>query len=373
MKHHVVLGLNFGDEGKGKAVDWLCKSIKDKGEVVDMVVRFSGGCQASHEVESNGHKHLFSHFGSGTLQGVPTYWSKYCPVDPIVLIREFKDLNSKGIEPTIFIDPKCPITTPYEVHVSQTDRRPRLDGTCGAGVGQTIEREVNHYSLLFEDIFFPTVFKQKVENIVKRYDFIYRINDDLMKEFWHCISILQNNKYLGITCNRRPLIGSRGHVIFEGSQGLMLDQNHGVFPHVTHSNTGVTNVLELIGDTKFNLYLVSRSYLTKHGAGNDNLITPREYVNPREHNVPNKFQGTLVTGSLDAELIRYAIKKHDLAKYRPTVLLTCMDITDNGWYHILVRDGRYSTLSLYSEQNADVFKSAFRIHTDLQTSSIIEL
>jgi adenylosuccinate synthase len=118
-----VIGLGFGDEGKGKVVSSLCSQSPDHDKIV---VRYCGGHQAGHRVLLNdGSSHVFSHFGSGTLQGVPTYWSQFCTVDPMGLLNELDILLNKiPIFSTdkirLYIDAKCPITTPYEkIHNQQ--------------------------------------------------------------------------------------------------------------------------------------------------------------------------------------------------------------------------------------------------------------
>src|SRR5690606_12238557 len=109
MVGKAVIGIGFGDEGKGITTDFLCSRSRNP-----IVVRFSGGHQAGHTVVLNGVRHVFSNFGSGTLRGAPTYWAKYCTVNPIGIINELDSLIKKGITPKLYIDEKCPITTPYD-------------------------------------------------------------------------------------------------------------------------------------------------------------------------------------------------------------------------------------------------------------------
>jgi adenylosuccinate synthase len=78
-----VLGAGFGDEGKGLVTDWLCRSCAKP-----LVIRFCGGQQAGHTVAANGLRHVFSNFGAGTLRGVPTYFSRFCTIDPVGMINE---------------------------------------------------------------------------------------------------------------------------------------------------------------------------------------------------------------------------------------------------------------------------------------------
>lgn len=92
LMRKAVIGLGFGDEGKGITTDYLCSKTKNP-----LVVRFCGGSQVGHTVVHNGIRHVFSSFGSGTLRGVPTYWSHKCALDPIGMLNELDVLKEKGI------------------------------------------------------------------------------------------------------------------------------------------------------------------------------------------------------------------------------------------------------------------------------------
>src|SRR5574343_932195 len=102
------IGLGFGDEGKGITVDYLASQSPDS-----LVVRYSGGQQAGHTVCLNGIRHVFSNFGSGSLRGLPTYWSEHCTVDPVGIMNELNILTEQGINPILYIDGNAPVTTPY--------------------------------------------------------------------------------------------------------------------------------------------------------------------------------------------------------------------------------------------------------------------
>ena len=150
-----VIGLGFGDEGKGITTDYLCTQFS-----YPLVIRFCGGHQAAHTVVVDGVSHVFSNFGSGTLRDVRTFWAKYCTVDPIGILNELDVLKEINIhEPELFIDPACPITTPYDKRFNKFREINNLHGSCGVGFGATIEREKNHYSLTFADLFYPKIFE----------------------------------------------------------------------------------------------------------------------------------------------------------------------------------------------------------------------
>jgi adenylosuccinate synthase len=95
MEGKIIIGLGFGDEGKGITTDYLCSQYPDG----SIVVRFSGGQQAGHTVIHNGIKHVHSNFGSGTLRNIPSYFSEHCTVYPNTIKKERSVLLSKGIDP----------------------------------------------------------------------------------------------------------------------------------------------------------------------------------------------------------------------------------------------------------------------------------
>ena len=114
MNNKVVIGAGFGDEGKGLFTDYLCRNCENP-----LIIRFSGGQQAGHTVVADGLHHVFSNFGSGTLQGAPSYFSRFCTIDPVGIMNELDILMDKVMSPKLFIDVRCPVTTPYDIRRNQ--------------------------------------------------------------------------------------------------------------------------------------------------------------------------------------------------------------------------------------------------------------
>ena len=327
-----VIGLGYGDEGKGSVVNYLSKQYPNP-----LIVRYSGGQQAGHTVVTpTGLKHIFSNFGSGTLSGHPTYWSKYCTIDPIGIIRELNVILSLSdkIRPSLEIDAKCPVTTPYDTLYSQTSDTYQKNGSCGVGVGSTIQREANHYSLTFNDLFYPKILDIKLDLIHKYYISLgIKETNDLnnnIQLFRNCINLITNKShYIEITWGIPKHINGHNiyEYIFEGSQGLMLDQNIGFFPHVTHSNTGTKNIMKMGFSPQ--LFLVTRAYDTRHGNG---PMTSDEtldiIIDPNETNVKNKHQGMLRRSLLDLDRLKYVTEKDEYirqSKRFSTLVITCLD------------------------------------------------
>lgn len=133
----VVIGANYGDEGKGLVTDFLSNSET-------LVVRFNGGAQAGHTVVTpEGQRHVFHHIGSGALRGAATLLSRFFIVNPFIFLKEVKEL---GFEPTVSIDPRASVTTPYDMLLNQAVERKRGEerhGSCGLGINETVTRSAS--------------------------------------------------------------------------------------------------------------------------------------------------------------------------------------------------------------------------------------
>lgn len=345
MKNFAVIGVGFGDEGKGMVVSSLCQQYPDA-----LVVRFCGGQQAGHHVVlPSGLDHVFSNFGSGTLQGNPTYWSSYCTVDPVGVMNELRVLIQKGIHPTLYLNEMCPVTTPSEKEHNQSLEKKNSHGTCGVGVGQTIQRQEDHYSLRVMDLLYPSVLRMKLELIRQYYRSYILTEYTVIQNFIQDCHELVHNGNIKIV-NYRPHFDT---LIFEGSQGLLLDQHFGFFPHVTRASTGTRNIINhlkfkvrdddpyLAAGTgnSLHIYLVTRAYQTRHGNGPMTNMTSMKWINPYEQQIKDGWQGGFRTSVLDLDLLKYAIQCDWLIKQRRNVSLvvTCLDLvkgefllTENG-------------------------------------------
>lgn len=320
----IVIGLGFGDEGKGLFTDYLCSQSPNS-----LIIRFSGGHQAGHTVVTDNVSHVFSNFGSGTLRGAPTYWSKYCTIEPIGLLKELKILQEKGIDPLLYIDERCAITTPLDMIFNQGKEIVNSHGSCGVGFGATIRREEHYYSLTFMDLFYPDVFKTKLKAIQN----FYKIKEDLTEFIECCQSLISKSNIIRTFSFPTKKFDN---YIFEGSQGLLLDQHFGFFPNVTRSNIGCKNVVDLLNgknysvEENFELYLITRAYQTRHGHGfmtNEEILYNGIIDNSLETNQDNKYQGNFRKSILDLSLLEYAINKDEYIKKSKgkNLVITCLD------------------------------------------------
>ena len=268
MKAKAVIGASFGDEGKGLTVDYLC--ARGDGGVV---VRFSGGANAGHTVVTpEGERHVFRTIGAGAFHGVPTFLSSFVSVNPIALLLEGQQLERLGVRPEIYASPECLVTTFADIIINrrlEDARNAGRHGSTGMGISETIERSnVPELRITLADVFNGASLEAKVAEICDKYA-RFRTGKPIVEP-------TMADGFLR-ACQRLPDvvfpagIGQCKDPIFEGSQGLLLDQdNQEFFPHVTRSHTGMKNVRVLCsqaGISEIEPYYITRTYLTRHGAG----------------------------------------------------------------------------------------------------------
>lgn len=324
MSVQVVIGLGLGDEGKGVVTDYLCSQDPDNTKVV----RFSGGHQCGHKVIRGDVEHIFSNFGSGTLSGCPTYWSRYCTFEPVGFWREYSLLREKGITPKITIHPECPVTTVYDIFANRQSAEVK-HGTTGTGFFRTKKRHLKDgVKFSVRDCLLgpPNPVLEKLDSIRAYYSIQGELDLSLFLEA--CSNVRQLVRDGAVFINGH--LTQDPHLVFEGSQGLLLDEHIGDFPHVTPSDITPRNALRMVKKID-EIYLVSRVYQTRHGNGPmTNVEHPISLVNTeKETNELNKYQGEFRVSILDLDrLIRAKTEGIDKVVQPSThinLVMTCAD------------------------------------------------
>ena len=344
MEVKIVVGANYGDEGKGMATAYFSKqAYENKQRCLNIL--YNGSCQRGHTVElKNGTKHVFHHFGSGTFYGAHTYFDRHFIINPIFFVREYEELSKIGYKPICFANAYCPVATPFDAILNQIferDRGKSKHGSCGFGVFETIKRnETEGYSFLYNDIFLcddEEEIKNFLWKIIKEYipkrltEMGYEDIPETEKEILggklteglinHYIQDIQAMKKI---CNllwfEKSVIKNYDVIIYEGAQGLALDMNNlNDFPHLTPSETTpvipmkaiVNNNWKIGSGQKIEICYVTRSYMTRHGAGPFPTECKKEDINKNIEdltNVPNPFQDTLRYGTFDPVLFEIRVK-----------------------------------------------------------------
>lgn len=347
----IVIGSAFGDEGKGLVTDYLSSRVEGRG----CVVRFNGGAQAGHTVHTaDGKWHVFSHFGSGTFAGLPTYLSAFFVCNPIVFLREMQELAAVQVKPKVFADPACPVTTPYDIMINQIiekERRDKRHGSVGVGFGETLERQSRKkYALCLRDLQNPDLLRARLDSIrqqwgskrlaalgVKEPGEEWRerfASEDIRERFMEDVERFLD----GVTLAPLTCLNAYDHLVFEGAQGLLLDQERGWFPYVTRSHTGVRNALHLarrLGVRTLDVHYLTRAYTTRHGEGPlPHALSEPPYENVVDPtNKPNPYQGALRFAWFDLDLFRNTVLR-DMGdakgfRLRPHLGMTCLDQVDD--------------------------------------------
>jgi adenylosuccinate synthase len=372
MKASVVIGASFGDEGKGLVTDYLSSL-----EPNSIVVCHNGGPQRGHTVVlPNNVKHVFHHFGSGTLNGVPTYFSSEFMVNPILFREEYEKLEKMVPMPKIYIDRKCKITLFHDMLFNQIIEIERMKskenhGSCGIGILETVVRNKHKDYIFdivksknyktFEDFKKLTYwvrdyylwwrgpeFKELIPEERLQY-FIDTISDErIMSHYFEDLCWMFD--HTEIVANK-SFLNHFNHCIFESGQGLLLDQNNEeYYPNLTPSHTGSTNPLELLTGldvSDVELYYVTRPYITRHGAGLLHNVVDIKSINakPDTTNIDNNFQGSIRYGYLSMPIILQGIIQ-DMQMWKrynvlvtPKIVITHLDETDiNGKIDIIVKE-----------------------------------
>lgn len=328
-----VIGLGYGDEGKGVAVDYLASQ-----NVNSVVIRHSGGHQVGHTVKIGNALHTFRHFGSGTLRGIDTIWSENCTVSPLQFEIEYKQIkNLFNLTPKLYYEALCPITTIYDIAYNRAKEKQFKTGSVGVGFGATLKRQ-EIVPLFAMDLKYKPILLEKLRNICSFY-FKKVESEEIRDLYYNEIGELSNAGYTNDcfiqSCeffinNTHEVNESDTYdfdtVIFEGNQGVLLDKYHGFYPNVTYAHTTNKNVKF----DKLNTFYVSRCYATRHGYGylkNENLNIPTLINTDFEQNHTTPYQDEFRIAMLDYDMVEYAIKcDQAYGKNKETnLLITCMD------------------------------------------------
>jgi len=338
----VVLGAQWGDEGKGKATDLL-------GGQVDYVVRYQGGNNAGHTVVIGDQKYALHLLPSGILSpNVIPVIGNGVVIDPAVLLDEIKGLNQRGISTSkLKISTNAHLITPYHRTIDKVSERflGKLKiGTTGRGIGPAYADKINRIGIRVQDLFDQSILKQKIEAA------LHDKNQILVKVFNRKGITVEEviDEYLGYADSLKPYVTDtsllldqtlqQGKVVLlEGSQGTLLDVDHGTYPFVTSSNptAGGASTGSGIGPTKITRVIgILKAYTTRVGSG----PFPTELFDEDGEEL-RKIGGEVgVTtgrnrrcGWFDAPIARYAVRVNGLTDF----FLTKLDVL-TGWEKIPV-------------------------------------
>lgn len=328
---HVVTDLSYGDAGKGTTVDYLARQASSS-----VVVRHSGGAQAAHNVVTpDGRHHTFAQFGSGSF--VPnsrTHLSRFMLVNPLNMYREAEHLINLGVADIwnrLSVDRDALVVTPwhsYTNRIREIARGEARHGSCGQGIGETQSDglALGADALRVRDLSSPDLHRKLVR--LQHYKIDQLVADGLgpnSSDEWRALvdpfEVTQAAETYQIWASHVNIVGGdylktlaeqNEALIFEGSQGVLLDETHGFHPYTTWSTTTEANAITLLGEISYNhpttLLGVMRAYTTRHGPGpfvtQDDILTKQM---PDLHNGTGRWQGGFRVGYLDLVAHRYAL------------------------------------------------------------------
>lgn len=332
---HIVVDLGFGDAGKGTLTDWL---VRRHG--AGLVVRFNGGAQAGHNVVTDdGRHHTFSQFGAGTfVPGVRTHLARTTVVHPLALLVEARYLAERGAPDALArttVSEGARLITPFHQAANRLRELARgagRHGTCGVGVGETV-RDALAYpdgALHAGDLTRPSVLVRKAaaaqERLRSELSEVRRAASPHPQAASE-LALLEApdvpSRWADAVQALRPrerVVGDgwlaarlrEGSTVFEGAQGVLLDEWRGFHPHTTWSTCTFDLALVLLREADFDGAIhrlgVLRAYATRHGEGPFPTEEPAlASAVPEPHNDAAGWQGGFRVGSFDAVLARYAL------------------------------------------------------------------
>ena len=275
-KNIVVIGTQWGDEGKGKIVDWLAESAHG-------VVRFQGGHNAGHTLWVNGKKTILRLIPSGIMHpSVICYIGNGVVLSPEALLKEISELEAAGLDvrSRLKISEACPLILPYHVALDQAREARRGDakiGTTGRGIGPAYEDKVARRALRVQDLFDPVGFRAKVEEVLELHNFVLTqylgaqaVSIDEVVDQAMALAPAIAPMVADVSSALFAVQQAGKNLLFEGAQGALLDVDHGTYPYVTSSNciAGAAAAGAGVGPQTLNYVLgITKAYATRVGSG----------------------------------------------------------------------------------------------------------
>jgi adenylosuccinate synthase len=335
----LIAGLAFGDEGKGSIVDYLTRINESS-----LTIRYNGGSQAGHHVKlADGRSHVFSQWGSGTFAGAKTFLSRFMMVNPIFAFSEAKHLEQVGVRKPLAlltVEEDALVTTPFHVASNRLRELRRAEnggvhGSCGMGIGETMVDSIARYDdvITAATLRDSALLRTRLTRCRER-----KLAEAQASDLLRCLT---RTDYAAVSREAEllldPTVVDRAleayaafasgikivdrrwlarkikrvkHVIFEGAQGVLLDQTLGFHPHTTWSDCTFNNALELLEDFDVTTRQlgVLRTYATRHGAGplpTENLDF--DVLAKDDHNTTNAWQHKFRSGAFDMVLAKTAV------------------------------------------------------------------
>ncbi len=318
MKVDILLGLQWGDEGKGKIVDYLAPKY-------DVIARFQGGPNAGHTLVIGGEKTILHTVPSGIMHDKPmNVIGNGVVIDPVTLVKEITTLESKGvvIQGRLFISKKAHLILPTHKVLDAASESAKGQSKIGStlrGISPTYMDKTGRNGLRMGDILaadFKAQYqhiKEKHLRLVKQYDFEFDVTADELKWFETIDFLKSRDNLIDSEYYLNEALSKGKNILAEGAQGTMLDIDFGTYPYVTSSNTissGACNGLGIAPNKVKEVIGIAKAYCTRVGGGPFPTELDDE-VGERIRQIGNEFGATTGrkrrTGWMDLPALKYAI------------------------------------------------------------------
>lgn len=335
-KNIVVLGTQWGDEGKGKIVDLLTQKA-------DVVVRFQGGHNAGHTLVINGEKTILHLIPSGILhEGVKCLIGNGVVLSPEALLKEMAELDQRDVpvRSRLMLSAACPLILPYHIALDQARELARGNekiGTTGRGIGPAYEDKVARRGLRLGDLSNAKAFASKLEEVMEYHNFMlshyYKVKAVDFSETLNS-TLAMGEKILpmmtDVTERLHEYRDAGKSILFEGAQGSLLDIDHGTFPFVTSSNTTAGGAATGTGVGPLHLdYIlgITKAYTTRVGSGpfpTELSCEVGQHLGEKGHEFGATTGRSRRCGWFDAVAVKRAVQLNSISG----ICLTKLDVLD---------------------------------------------
>lgn len=349
----ITVDLGYGDSGKGTIVDALVRNYR-----AGLVVRYNGGAQAAHNVITpDGRHHCFRQLGSGMfVRDVKTLLSQYMLIDPLALSLEIAQLQQTGTDnllfKNIFVDERAMVVTPYHKALNRVREKARGDGrhgSCGMGIGEAVQLSMERPDLTVRagDLLDYDKLTDKLMGVyLHAFDTIKSLEVDISSKDYLdearllFMPVLSVAKVFGsiakainiVSADRVCELVSTNNSVFEGAQGVLIDQDCGFHPYTTWSKTTSENAYKILADAGVSAITevgIIRAFPTRHGPGpfptqHNDLLS----LLPKEHNKFNEWQREFRAGWPDFVMLKYALMVNNSIDYFAVTHVDCLDNWD---------------------------------------------
>jgi adenylosuccinate synthase len=331
MPASIVVGTQWGDEGKGKATDYLADRM-------DLVVRYQGGNNAGHTIIAQGHTLKLQLIPSGILYPhITSVIADGVVVDPRVLLEEMDGLRAVGVDPSrLVVSGNCHMIMPYHLEIERVTERflgKNALGTTKRGIGPAYGDKAARIGLRIQDLFDEKIFREKLDIVLKEKNLVLTrvygrlplTADAIVEDYLRYAERLRphmvdTSKLIHVA------LGEGKNVLLEGAQGTMLDLDKGTYPFVTSSNpvTGYALASAGIGPQQVQRVIgITKAYVTRVGAGpfpTEDLGADGDRLGERGHEFGTVTGRKRRCGWFDAVILRYAARVNGLTELFVTKL-----------------------------------------------------